>query len=87
MKYKQSLLLILIAVLIIPLAHWLLPMFYSSTPRYVSTGQGSIIGQGHNIYLQLLPYAAAYLLAPILLIRGIILFKKQNKHSQANDTK
>lgn len=87
LKYKQSMILIFIAVLIIPLAHWILPMLYSSAPSYVSTGQGSIMGQGHNIYLQLLPYVVAYLLAPILLIKGIILLKKQRKLFNSNNTK
>jgi len=67
-KYLFSL---MISLAIIPLVHLVAPLFYPEVPQYVSTGEGSIIGQT-NVYAQLIPYVVAYLLAPVLLVWSLV---------------
>jgi len=76
----KSTLFIIIGIVVIPLVHLISPLFYSDTLEYVAVEGGSIVGQGHNIYLQVLPYFVAYFSAPIFLISGLV--QKIKKYKQ-----
>jgi hypothetical protein len=69
---------IVIGVVIIPLVHFIAPMFYSATPNYVATGEGSIIGQT-NVAAQLAPFVLAYISAPILVVWGSVRLMKSRR--------
>ena len=72
MKNKQiTAILIIYGLIVIPLVHYVAPMFFSETPEYVATQGGSIIGQT-NVYAQLVPYAIAWLSAPVALLWALV---------------
>ena len=75
---KKYLFLLVLSLAMIPLVHLVAPLFYPEVPKYVSTGEGSIIGQT-NVYAQLLPYVIAYLLAPVLFVWSLVKLFKANK--------